>query len=217
MIVVNVPSMTLHVYNKSNSGYSTVMTSKVVVGRVKNQTPLRDFELISIKYNPSWTPTKNMLNRHLYKNGELDLKWLEDHGLDVIDETGTVRDYSEIENIANPRFVQPSGASNALGNLKFETSSKEDIYLHDTNERHLFSYNTRTYSSGCIRVQDYLKLASVVSQQQSDYIQRNIDTQKMFFEKLSSRVPVYFDYSQVYFTSNSEMKFFADVYSKNKY
>lgn len=216
MIIVNIPSMKLYVYKKKQNGYELLMDSKVVVGRTKTQTPLDDFELISLKYSPNWTPTKNMLRRNLYKNGQLNLKWIEEHGLVLLDEAGNARDYSEIDSIAAPKFVQPSGEANALGNLKFETSSKEDIYMHDTNERNKFSFNTRAYSSGCVRVENYLDLASVVSEKSEEKVQTNIDKKKMFYEKLPRRVPVYFDYSQVHFDDDGEMTFFADVYFKRK-
>lgn len=214
MIVVNIPSMNMYVYRKKETGYELLMESRVVVGRNKTQTPLDDFELISLKYNPNWTPTKNILKRNLYKNGEINYKWIEDHGLVLVDESGAVRDYSELGSFSNPRFVQPSGEANALGNLKFETSSTENIYMHDTNERHLFGSNTRAYSSGCVRIKEYVTLASIVSEKKSDYIQKNIGTKKMFFEKLPRRVPVYFDYSQVHFSANGDMRFFADIYNQ---
>lgn len=216
MVVVNIPSMKLYVYNKTNNGYELLMESRVVVGRSKTQTPLDDFELISLKYSPNWTPTRNMLKRNLYKDGQLNLKWLEEHGLALIDEAGNTRDYSELGTIASPKFVQPPGEANALGNLKFETSSKEDIYMHDTNEKNKFNFNTRAYSSGCVRVENYLELASIVSEKAEEKVQGNINKKKMFYEKLPRRVPVYFDYSQVHFGSEGEMIFSADVYFKKK-
>jgi murein L,D-transpeptidase YcbB/YkuD len=217
MILVNIPSMKLYLYQKKASGgYNLLLESPVVIGRIKTQTPLNDFEIISLKYNPNWTPTRNMLKKHLYKNGELNVKWLEDHDLSLIDETGELREYDELSMIEKPRFVQASGDKNALGNLKLETSSKEDIYLHDTNERHLFNFNTRTYSSGCIRVKEYVSLAALVSGKTNEYVQKNIDKKDMFFERIPQRVPVYFDYSQVSFSGTDSVQFYSDIYSKNK-
>jgi len=216
MIVVNIPSMMLYLYRRIGGKYILEMESKVIVGKTQTPTPLNDFEIISLKYNPDWTPTKNILKKNLYKNGKLNIKWLKKHNLLVFDENGNKRSYREIGLISNPRFIQPPGDENALGNLKFETSSNEDIYLHDTNERHLFDHNTRLYSSGCIRVQEYVKLASFISGNAEITIQRNIDKKKTFYEKLPQRVPVYFDYSQVYFYNEDNLKFFPDVYLKNQ-
>lgn len=218
MIVINIPSMKLYVYQKNmnNEEYSLLLDSPVVIGRTITQTPLNDFYILSIKYNPTWTPTKNILKRHLYKNGELNVKWLEDHHLSLIDNNGEEVEYTDIDSIQNPKFVQSSGDFNALGNLKFETSSNEDIYLHDTNERHLFNFNTRTYSSGCIRVKNYINLASILAEKDVNYIQKNINKKVLFYEKLPQKIPVYFDYSQVFF-DNHNIIYFSDIYNKKKY
>ncbi len=216
MIVVNIPSMMLYFYEqKEDDTYELLLESKVVVGRKKTQTPLNDFDIISLKYNPTWTPTKNILKRNLYKDGALNVKWLEDHGLLLLDENGEVRPYEDLTTLEKAKFVQPSGDANALGNLKFETTSKEDIYMHDTNERHLFNYNTRTYSSGCIRVQNYVGLASLLAGKNEEYVNKNIAKGEMFFQRVQ-RVPVYFDYSQVRFLDDNKLRFYADVYDKNK-
>jgi murein L,D-transpeptidase YcbB/YkuD len=55
--------------------------------------------------------------------------------------------------------VQGSGDENALGILKFNFPNKYDVYLHDTNQRYLFARNMRSLSHGCVRVQEWEKLA----------------------------------------------------------
>ena len=57
------------------------------------------------------------------------------------------------------KIVQGSGDDNALGILKFNFPNKYAVYLHDTNQRSLFSQTTRSLSHGCVRVQDWQKLA----------------------------------------------------------
>ena len=74
-----------------------------------------------------------------------------------IDSEEFVANIESGDDFSSYRFTQPSGDGNALGVLKFETTSKQNIYLHDTNERILFTHNTRVYSSGCIRVKNILK------------------------------------------------------------
>ena len=43
--------------------------------------------------------------------------------------------------------------------IEFETDNKDNIYLHDTNQRYLFGQNDRSLSLGCVRVQDWPRLA----------------------------------------------------------
>lgn len=215
MIVVNIPSQHLFLYQRTDSDYKLLLKSKIIVGKTKNQTPLKDFEIISLKFNPTWTPTDNILGRNLFnEKGELNVEWVESHGLILFDEQGNERPIEEIELIRNPRFIQPSGDDNALGNLKFETTSKDSIYLHDTNERFFFKHNTRLYSSGCIRVQDYFELAKNLSTIPEKKMLEIIEKGETKYSSIK-KTPVYFDYSQVYFKDNGEPTYFPDVYMRN--
>ncbi|MCK4507947.1 MAG: L,D-transpeptidase family protein, partial [Desulfuromonadales bacterium] len=47
-----------------------------------------------------------------------------------------------------------------LGRVKFMFPNRFNVYLHDTNQRYLFDNNTRSFSSGCIRVKSPQMLAS---------------------------------------------------------
>lgn len=212
MAVVNIPSQMMYLYKKSDGNYDRVFESKVIVGRPATQTPLVDFDLISVKYNPTWTPTQNMLKRNVYKGATINVAWLKNHHLKIYDENGEEQPYENIKNVTNPRFVQELGEYNALGNLKFETSSKDDIYLHDTNERHIFKYNQRTYSSGCIRVQNYKELASILLDKNIDYINKKIDKRETSHERIQGKVPVYIMYSQLT-SDNKRIQISPDVYN----
>jgi murein L,D-transpeptidase YcbB/YkuD len=57
------------------------------------------------------------------------------------------------------KVVQGSGDDNALGVLKFNFNNKYAVYLHDTNQRYLFAQTVRSLSHGCVRVQEWQKLA----------------------------------------------------------
>ena len=59
-------------------------------------------------------------------------------------------------------FTQPPGPTNVLGIVKFRFPNKHDVYMHDTPERHLFGGAVRTFSHGCMRVQNPIKLAEVL-------------------------------------------------------
>jgi L,D-transpeptidase YcbB len=46
-----------------------------------------------------------------------------------------------------------------MGRMKFPFPNREGIYLHDTPTREYFGLANRAKSNGCIRVEDYRKLA----------------------------------------------------------
>jgi murein L,D-transpeptidase YcbB/YkuD len=58
--------------------------------------------------------------------------------------------------------VQPPGAANALGRIKFAFPNKFQVYLHDTPEKRLFAPEKRAFSHGCMRVENPTKFGEVM-------------------------------------------------------
>jgi murein L,D-transpeptidase YcbB/YkuD len=55
---------------------------------------------------------------------------------------------------------QKPGGTNSMGKMKFPFPNKEGIFLHDTPTREYFALANRNKSNGCIRVEDYRRLAT---------------------------------------------------------
>lgn len=210
-IIVNIPTMTLTGYEWDGSNAKEIVSSRVVVGKPSTQTPLKDFNILSIKYNPTWTPTDGILKRGAYKNGQLNINWVKSHGLRILDSNGQIVSPDNVVAGEKYRFQQPAGDRNALGVLKFETDSRDNIYLHDTNEKHYFGHNTRSYSSGCIRVQDFKELANWLKDNTD--VEEKLKRKDTYYEKLN-KTPVYITYNQVMFY-DSEPLFAPDIYKIN--
>src|SRR5678810_475737 len=66
------------------------------------------------------------------------------------------------------KVIQGSGDDNALGVLKFNFPNKYSVYLHDTNQRSFFAQDTRALSHGCVRVQEWQKMAYYIMNNQFD-------------------------------------------------
>lgn len=215
MIVINVPSMMLYVYDKNETGgYTKALSMKVVIGSTKHQTPLTDLTVVSVKYNPTWTPTNNIVKRSAFdKEGNVKMNWLKSHSITIYNSNQEVIPYEELanHNYKELKFIQPAGDGNSLGLLKFETNSKDNIYLHDTNEKQYFGHNVRTYSSGCIRVEDYSKLASNLLGKNKEHISKQVSKNNTFWEKMQ-HVPVYFDTSRVSFDETGTPHFYNKAY-----
>jgi murein L,D-transpeptidase YcbB/YkuD len=62
-------------------------------------------------------------------------------------------------------FIQPPGEQNPLGFVKFMFPNTHDVYMHDTTQRHLFAQSKRPFSHGCIRVNDPMRFAEVLLEQ----------------------------------------------------
>lgn len=198
MIVVNVPSFTLRAIDLESG--RTVVESPVVVGRRDRPTPVGRFNLISLKYNPGWNPPPVVVGRDIVprlEGGEKARKWFDKYRLVGVGPDGATKPAHEVtraEFEAGWKFRQQPGREGALGVLKFETDSKDHIYLHDTNERGLFSKALRGQSSGCIRVQKWLQLAAFVADAGEDAIRENVDKAVTHWQKIG-KVPVFVEYS----------------------
>ena len=222
-LVVNIPTMTLisYEYNAEKNQIISGISSKVIIGKTTSQTPMKPLKILSIKYNPDWKPTKNMIKRNVFKGNKINTKWIKEHNLTAYDPDGYEIELDEI--IENPErlldwdvsLVQTSGNDNALGVLKLETDSKDNIYLHDTNERYLFKRNIRNKSSGCIRVEKYKELAKLLTELPTDDIESKIEREETRWEKIKHKTPVYFTYHYYHpFNNNKQALFGYDVYNK---
>jgi murein L,D-transpeptidase YcbB/YkuD len=56
---------------------------------------------------------------------------------------------------------QDAGEANALGRIKFVIPNGDDIFMHDTPDRHLFRRPDRAFSSGCIRLEKPMELLEI--------------------------------------------------------
>lgn len=213
-IVVNIPSFEA----KAVGGGEVRMSTPVVVGKPGRQTPVGVMNLTALKFNPNWTPPPTILKKDVYPRMKSGGSWIEKHGLVLLDREGNEVEWRGLS-VADLRengyrFVQPPGPSNALGQMKFETDSKEDIYLHDTNERSLFNQAMRARSSGCVRVKEWRDLASWAAAEKAASIEKKLATEKTFFQK-TERIPVFVTYQLADF-QNGRSTVYPDIYKRVK-
>ncbi|WP_176713334.1 L,D-transpeptidase family protein, partial [Aliivibrio fischeri] len=102
---------------------------------------------------------------------------------------------------------------NALGLYKFNTPNRRAIYLHDTPSKYLFNNTSRAFSSGCIRVQNADKFASMILETQG------INGDKLTGKEgpangtipLKQRIPVHIIYQTVWY-EGGELHYRDDIY-----
>ena len=163
-IWVNLPGYYLHLVNAD----TIVFESKVICGRPETRTPLLTSEISDMITYPTWTvPTSIIVKQYLprLKNNpnyisRLGLKLMNKKG-EVID-PGSVN-WSKYSRGIPYRVVQGSGDNNSLGVIKFNFDNPYAVYLHDTNQRYLFKNASRALSHGCVRVQEWEKLAYYIA------------------------------------------------------
>jgi len=138
-VMVNVPDFTLKVVND----HRIVWRTKIVSGKPQTPTPLTSASMDTVIVNPSWYVPQSIIQNELLPQYESDPKIFDRLGLEV--KKGPD---------GNINVVQPPGAANALGRIKFNFPNKFQVYLHDTPEKNLFRADRRAFSHGCMRVED---------------------------------------------------------------
>ena len=213
-IIVNIPSYTLHAINVETG--EEVVQSKVIVGKPIHQTPVYRMNLVALKYNPTWTPPMSVIKRSVLPN--VNSGYVRSHGLRAVDGRGNSYNLNSISpsDILRGRYTvqQPPGTSNSLGILKFETDSPDDIYLHDTNERSLFGKASRSFSLGCVRVQQWPDLAAILIESDKEGVFKNINKGKTYIQKVN-KTPIFITYSLVD-SVEGKIGHYADIYNKFK-
>ena len=164
-IDVNIPHFRLKLIDAGR----VVQDMAVVVGRTDRQTPMLDVRLVAVQFNPPWgVPDRNaredLLPRFRSDPGRMQAMGYRlyqriDGELTEID--ATTLDFSTYSKDRFPFIIrQDPGEVNALGRIKFVMPNRDDIFMHDTPDRHLFRRPDRAFSSGCIRLERPMDLLS---------------------------------------------------------
>ncbi|MBD0274582.1 MAG: L,D-transpeptidase family protein, partial [Acetobacteraceae bacterium] len=111
---------------------------------------------------------------------------------------------------------QDSGDANALGRIKFIMPNTEDIFMHDTPDRHLFSRPERALSSGCIRLERPLDLLDVVLEGTAGWDRARasamLESRATTSVALARPLPVRLHYTTVVVGGDGEVRVRPDIY-----
>lgn len=142
-------------------------SGRVIVGKPFRKTPIFKDHLSYVELNPSWTVPPTILKEDILPKLRKDPGFLATKKLKLIDFDGKAVDATAIDwrkrGASFPWFLrQEAGPENPLGRVAFMFPNVHSVYLHDTPTRGLFALAERAFSSGCIRIEDPLKLAEEV-------------------------------------------------------
>jgi len=162
-IVVNVAGQRLYLVRDGE----VVWETRVVVGRLATRTPTFRAVLSDVVLNPTWTVPASIAPE-VVADARRDPSYLSRQGFQVLDAGGGAVDPAAVEAALAEggrfpyRFRQSPGRANALGHVKLNFENPYGVYLHDTPVRSAFAKEHRTFSHGCVRVENPLHLAELV-------------------------------------------------------
>ena len=159
-LLINIPDYSI-VAVKNND---TTQSQRVVVGRDTRKTPILDSKISNINLNPNWTVPPTILKEDIFPDAIKNKGVFKKKGLVILDlKSNEVNPNTwKIEDANKYKYVQNPSRNNSLGSMKINFPNKFSVYLHDTNHRNFFSLNYRSLSSGCVRLEKPLEMATYI-------------------------------------------------------
>jgi murein L,D-transpeptidase YcbB/YkuD len=167
---------------------------EVVAGEPDKQTPQIQAPIVNLVAYPKWRVPDSIAEKEISQKSS---SWLAKNNFTM----------------ENGHYVQESGPKNSLGIVKFDMDDKQQIYLHDTPAKALFSLPERHRSHGCVRIQDAVAFATAIATEEGveDEFQKAMAGQQESFVKLPKPIQVRLLY-QTAFWDGSRVQFRPDVY-----
>ncbi len=217
-VEVNIPQFTVWIMKDGEPVHST----RVVVGRPTNMTPVFSDEIEDIVVNPYWNVPPSIATNEIKPHLIANPGYLDSQNMEMLS-GGKVVNASAIDwtttNINNFHIRQKPGGANALGQIKFLFPNDQDIYLHDTPSKSLFARAYRAYSHGCVRVQNPMDFAGALLATNPDLSEDKL--RAMFGDKekwvpLKHHIPVHLMYFTLRVDADGTIRSYSDVYGHNK-
>jgi murein L,D-transpeptidase YcbB/YkuD len=216
-VFVNQASFTVNVMENGKSTW----TSKVIVGKPNTQTSVFSDEMETVVFNPTWgMPQSILLNEYLPKL-RYDPSYLDRKGFQVVNAQGRRVSSSDVDWYGVGKgsgigVVQPAGGANALGEIKFLFPNSHSIYMHDTPNRELFAEAQRSFSHGCVRVENPKEFAQVLLRWDAASVDKKVNAGKTLSVKVPDTIKVHLAYFTAWPDDSGKIQYFSDIYGRDE-
>jgi murein L,D-transpeptidase YcbB/YkuD len=158
-----------------------------------------------IVINPGWSPSESIIRNEIMAKERRDKGYMARKGFQWV----TRRDGAR-------GLYQRPGPQNALGSVVMRFRNPNNIYLHGSPDRDQFAKVKRAWSHGCVRVQDIEALAFEVLDFNDLLTSRQFKEQlaagKTIRHKLTTPVPIHFEYILTVVDDDDTVRFLPNVY-----
>lgn len=147
-----------------------VDSMKVIVGEQKTATPMMAAMLRYVSLNPYWNVppefARDVIAARVVEQG---VKYLAEREYEVFsswEDDAKLVDPNSVDwravaaGKAEVKLRRKPSPANSMGAIKFQLPNDYGIYLHDTPDKSLFARDDRWVSNGCIRLEDWKRLAA---------------------------------------------------------
>ncbi len=217
--LANQPAYELYLMKNGRTAWRT----RIIIGKPTNQTAFFSDQMELVVFNPYWGVPQSIITKEMLPKLLRDPSWLDRNGYEVTDRKGrrissAAVDWGQyVGSRAVPYDVrQIPGRKNALGHIKFLFPNRHSIYMHDTPSRSLFKRSKRAFSHGCVRVQDPLTMAELVTGMDRTVIEEKIAAGENERMKLPRKIPVHLVYFTAWPDDTGRVHYYADVYGRDR-
>jgi murein L,D-transpeptidase YcbB/YkuD len=216
-VMVNIPAAVAEAVENGK----VVRRHAVIVGKPDRPSPTLTTSLTAVNLNPTWTVPLSIVKKDIRAKMRRDPGYVARMHMRVLDGSGREIDPGSInwqsDNAPNFTIRQDSGTWNALGAVRFDMPNPHSVYLHDTNNRSLFSADYRFQSSGCARIENPRDFAVWLLQEQEGWSRAQIDAAIASGQRqdirLTRKVPVAWVYLTGWVTRDNTVHFRDDIYN----
>lgn len=198
-VAVNIPSYQLKYWKNGD----IALESNVVVGKEMHKTVVFSEKMSYLVFSPYWNVPQSILKNEIQPALEKDPGYLEKNNMEWNDKS--VR--------------QKPGPNNSLGRVKFMFPNQNNIYLHDSPAKSLFTREERAFSHGCIRVHKARELAYEIMKGEKGWNNGRIDTamdkDTETYHTLSRKIPVFIAYFTAWPDAEGRVAFYEDIYNRD--
>jgi murein L,D-transpeptidase YcbB/YkuD len=196
-----------------------VWKTRTQVGRAQRQTPSLKSMLTRLTLNPTWTVPPTILKKDKLPAIRADSNFLAEHQLRVLDFEGNELDPADIDwqRPGGIMLRQDAGPNNPLGQMALRFPNPFSVYLHDTPSQALFAKAPRTFSSGCVRVEDvYQVLDMLLTPAEKQRVDELLASGRTFEYKLPRRVPIIMAYWTAEADDKGQPLYRPDIYGHDE-
>lgn len=222
-LMVNIPNYQLDIVENN----TVVKSIRAIVGKQDRRTPVFSTKMTYLELNPYWNVPQKIAGRDLLPRIQRNPQFLIRQRIQVFKSwkagareldplAVNWKRYSK-ENFPL-RLRQEPARSNALGQVKFIFPNRYSVYIHDTPGKALFRKCKRSYSSGCIRIEEPFALAEYLLKDQHwdrRKILRRVQTNKRKVIALKSPIPVHLVYFTSWIDNTGKTHFREDLYGRD--
>lgn len=219
-ILVNIPAFQL----EAVQDYEVKQRHRVIVGRTQRQSPSIRATVRALNFFPYWRVPDSVAHLDLIPRLLKEPDYLATEKIRVLSTFGGAEVDPMTVNWNSPeaqklKFRQDPGPQNALGLVRIDMPNADNVYMHDTPMKTLFSQRSRAFSAGCVRVQDVFDLVDWIAAYepgwqpgQADAI---IQSGQPLDVNLTRPVPVYFVYITAWAERDGTVEFRPDIYGRD--